>query len=314
MTCNSECFYVPKRGCVGLIVEHSHLKAVEYQYTALQVAKALPTNSESTYLRSASHNRDHQRRVYCVMWTHPPSHKNAKAAYELWGRFCDGIGIFTAKHDPELPAEQIVIDVPGGESHDNMWQKTRAIVEYIYKKGVVNQYDYFFTCGDDNYVLVDNLRRYIHSLDTTKHKYVYLGFRMLQGVYFNTGGAGYLMNRATLEVLYNSLPTCMPHHKGSEEDLLVAVCLNNTTPSIKAMESRDIFGRQYFIWTSIGLIEWYNLTNSEKNIGWFVEYTKQQGHVYDLIGIHPEVISLHLMIAEREAFHSFLYGVYRKSK
>jgi hypothetical protein len=232
-----------------------------------------------------------------------------RLSYDIWGRLCNGIGIFTPKYDPELPKEQVVLEVPGGEAYQNMWSKTRAIAQYLVNNSVVQSYDFVLTCGDDNYVLVDHLRKYLSTFDLMKDPLLYLGFRMKfsESLYFNTGGAGYVLSREAYLLLHKALPSCGVHDRTSIEDVWVSRCLKKF--DVYARNTQDGLKRNRFL--PFGLLHvWLTNESATQTVGWFIKYAPD--HVYGLDGILPEVVTLHgLALYEEEAFHAILYGVRR---
>lgn len=71
-----------------------------------------------------------------------------------------------------------------------------------------------------------------HAFDFTIQQYV---------VSYNSGGAGYLLDRVATRRLAESLddPKCNPHHEVSTEDIYVAICLRNILPSIFPTDTRS---------------------------------------------------------------------------
>ena len=58
---------------------------------------------------------------------------------------------------------------------------------------------------------------------------------------FNSGGAGYLLDVKALTQLGNNIdsPKCFPHQQGFWEDVNVANCLMQSSPSIVPYDTRD---------------------------------------------------------------------------
>lgn len=104
-----------------------------------------------------------------------------------------------------------------------MWQKLRSIWKYK-ASHYVNDYDFFLLGGDDMFYIIENLRTYLASdeINTMKNnpdsKGLYLGhiFEPPKQKQFNSGGAGYILDQKSVNLLGKALdtPTCFPHQHG----------------------------------------------------------------------------------------------------
>jgi len=124
-------------------------------------------------------------------------------------------------------------------------QKIRSIWKYV-ALGYGRDFEWFFVGGDDLFVIPSNLRAYLRSpevLAATEggRKPLFIGRRFQQpgGQFFNSGGAGYGLNRAALKLLVDHLDDgrCMPHQKVFAEDVNVAHCLGLF--GVKPHDTRD---------------------------------------------------------------------------
>ncbi|CAM9609127.1 unnamed protein product [Ectocarpus fasciculatus] len=163
-------------------------------------------------------------RIFCGIFTHTKNHfTKVKAIKQTWASNCDGFVAFSDAADPDLHTLQI--EHEGPEEHENMWQKSRAIWKYInfhYK----DDFDWFLLGGDDLFVIVENLRKYLLS-DEIMHAAggringgpnpMYLGRRLRpfndDELIFNSGGAGYVLNQASVGLLASYLDedACQPN-------------------------------------------------------------------------------------------------------
>eukprot|EP00752_Nemacystus_decipiens_P004620 g4217.t1 len=197
-------------------------------------------------------------RVFCGIYTHQPNHATkVKAIKETWASHCDGFVAFSDAFDRELNTFKIKHEGP--EEYHNMWQKSRAIWKYInfhYK----NDFDWFVLGGDDLFLVVENLRKYLLS-DEIKNAAggfmdggtnpMYLG-RRIYGMtgekhrIYHHGGASYVLNQASVGLLASHLDddACQPHTKRCWEDMLVGRCLEKN--GVEAFDTRDAFGRERF--------------------------------------------------------------------
>ncbi|CAM9450923.1 unnamed protein product [Ectocarpus sp. 4 AP-2014] len=196
-------------------------------------------------------------RIFCGIFTHRKNHfTKVKAIKETWAANCDGFVAFSDAADPDLHTFQI--EHEGPEEHGNMWQKSRAIWKYInfhYK----NDFDWFLLGGDDLFVIVENLRKYLLSDEIMGAaggringgpNPMYLGRRLRpfdgDEWIFNSGGASYVLNQASVRLLASYLDedACQPHGTTSCEDLMVAMCLKKN--GVVAFDTRDESGRERF--------------------------------------------------------------------
>jgi glycoprotein-N-acetylgalactosamine 3-beta-galactosyltransferase len=142
------------------------------------------------------------------------------------------------------------VDVPhyGPEMYDNMWQKTRSILAYMYDN-YFDDYEYFYLAGDDTHLIVENLRRYLYTVEQTHDvatEPLYMGMSYTFEVLYNSGGPGYVLNRVVLKrLVLEAFPTCYAETEVSAEDRYVGLCLKSL--GIEPLHSVDAQGRQRFL-------------------------------------------------------------------
>lgn len=103
----------------------------------------------------------HSRRILCMVYSYEPNHATLlRAIVSTWGRHCDGFYAASNATDPTLGAYNL--PKQGPEAYSNMWQKVREMWKLVYDY-FLHEYDYFLICGDDTYVVVENLRDYLVS-------------------------------------------------------------------------------------------------------------------------------------------------------
>jgi hypothetical protein len=133
-----------------------------------------------------------------------------------------------------------------------MWQKTRSILTYMYDN-YFGDYEYFYLAGDDTHVIVENLRRYLYTVEQTHDvatEPLFMGaltYRKRKKDFpYNDGGAGYLLNRVALKrLVLEVFPNCEAEKQTAAEDILVAQCLREM--KIYPLHTIDAQGRQRFI-------------------------------------------------------------------
>lgn len=207
-----------------------------------------------------------QPRILCLVYTHEGSHKTyLQAVVDTWAMQCDGFIAVSNVTDPHLGA--ITLNFPGAESYGNMWQKIIAMWMYTYEH-YFNDFDYFHICGDDNFLLPNNLRRYlmgeqINSLlngqldafsrmngraarwRNVRNRPLLLGFsthKVKNGVaeQYPGGGSGYTLNRAALQIFHDHMLEYPSNRTDSREDVLMAGALGEY--GITCSDTRDKYG------------------------------------------------------------------------
>jgi hypothetical protein len=177
-------------------------------------------------------------RLLCAIYTHNVSRDLARTSALSWGYKCDGFLAFSTDTIPSLGMVDLVH--AGEESYGNMWQKTRSIWAYIYQH-YRHEYDYFHLGGDDMYVIVENMKRFLSTFkdQTARGEPVYLGQWIRQKVgYYIAGGPGYTVNRVALErFVEDALPVCNVDTKASYEDRLFSSCMSQL--GIRGGDTRD---------------------------------------------------------------------------
>ena len=101
-------------------------------------------------------------RILCIVYTHSNRHyPYLQSVIDTWGRQCDGFIASSNLTNPKLNA----VNIPhrGIESYNNMWQKIRSTLVYIYTNYFTEEYDYYHVCGDDTYLIVEHLKHYLRS-------------------------------------------------------------------------------------------------------------------------------------------------------
>lgn len=191
-------------------------------------------------------------KVMCLIYTIEAAHATRiRAIRETWGGGFDGFLAFSTKSDPRIPA--IHLNHDGPEDYNNMWQKVRSIWKFV-GKHYLQKFEWFVIGGDDLFLLPHNLKMYLASLAykdnaNPRVKEYYLGKRQKagDGVYFNTGGAGYVLSQASLRKLLTVIDDpkiCNARERTSAEDLNVAKCLRHF--GIGLTDTRDLEKRERF--------------------------------------------------------------------
>lgn len=124
-----------------------------------------------------------------------------------------------------------------------MYQRVRTMLAYLYDNHL-DDYDYFNICGDDTYIMVENLKEFVASKrgqewDAVPGQYLFAGFwsKTLDNQnsenkhpFYLNGGSGYTISRKALKAyVEGSLQSCLTHHEGSAEDLFLSMNVRNIT-------------------------------------------------------------------------------------
>jgi glycoprotein-N-acetylgalactosamine 3-beta-galactosyltransferase len=152
---------------------------------------------------------------------------------------------FSTQTDPRIPAISLQHDGP--EEYENMWQKVRSIWKFV-SEHYLEEFDYFMLGGDDLYILPGNLRAYLKDKNPEDDFFAGRRFKQTKGVYFNSGGAGYVLSRGLLrkystEGYEHNL--CSPNRHTSMEDVMMANCLRHLF-HVELVDTRDDVGRERF--------------------------------------------------------------------
>ncbi|KAI0226122.1 Glycoprotein-N-acetylgalactosamine 3-beta-galactosyltransferase 1 [Lamellibrachia satsuma] len=159
-------------------------------------------------------------RVLCwVMTSEQNLNTRARHVQATWTRRCNKV-LFASDHkDDEFPT--IDINVTAGKYHLTM--KAMKAFDYVYKHHY-DDADWFIRTDDDTYVILENLRYFLSSQNSSQpvyfgHLYMY---HMKQG--YNAGGAGYVLSREALRRLATREKGMCPEDHGGE-DIEMGRCL-----------------------------------------------------------------------------------------
>ena len=143
----------------------------------------------------------------------------ARHVQATWTRRCNTL-LFASDHEnKEFPT--IDINVTEGRKHLTM--KTMTTFDYVYKHHY-NDADWFMKADDDTYVMLENLRYFLSSENTSQpvyfgHKFM---FHVRQG--YNGGGSGYVFSREALRRFGTRETGVCPEDLGAE-DIEIGRCL-----------------------------------------------------------------------------------------
>ena len=94
-------------------------------------------------------------RLLCIIYSISKEYSTKiDAIFSTWGKRCSGIVVYSNTDDSYYNAIHLYHEGP--EIYENIWQKVRSIWKHV-ASNYISQYDYFFICGDDTFVLVENM-------------------------------------------------------------------------------------------------------------------------------------------------------------
>jgi glycoprotein-N-acetylgalactosamine 3-beta-galactosyltransferase len=129
---------------------------------------------------------------------------------------------------------------------------------------------------------------------------------------FNSGGAGYILDKKALNVLATHLdsPLCYPHQRGFWEDVNVAHCLK-VAGNIEPYDTRDKLDRERFNPFTPGTHLDYRIPKKEGD--WYPKYNPFLKEGYDCCS--PGSVSFHYCGAEVvRRLYNFFYNCNDKHK
>jgi hypothetical protein len=240
-------------------------------------------------------------RILCGVYTYEPSHGNIADIVDTWGWRCDGFYAASTKTNRSIGA----VELPhqGEEFYGNMWQKTRSMVAFMYDY-YLDDYDYFLLCGDDTFIILENLRNYLLLLESEtggRHAQpLYMGMAFsLWGVHYNTGGPGYLLSRSALQRLVeDGLDYFYTDTVISGEDAVMGGLM--TVLHVHLVDTTDAANRQRFFHDSLDEVA------SDSYLHLYPSLTYDHGHRTGRNIISTQSIGFHLI----KSMHRFAAIVY----
>lgn len=208
----------------------------------------------------------HRYKLLCFVMTYSAEHeKVVRVMRESWVQKCDKFLFFSNAKDDELGTIDLGVEETGDANV--LIEKTLTCWEYV-REHYMNDYDFFLKADTDTYVIVENLRHYLDNHGRLEGGF-FAGARLQittrPPLMFNSGGAGYVLNAYTLEILiceknrdlekcrhWNKRPIESPQpglkpcviKRGNHEDVMVSRCL--TRWGITPEDTRDEMSAELF--------------------------------------------------------------------
>jgi hypothetical protein len=201
-------------------------------------------------------------KVFCAIYSYPGNNNQTDAIRRTWGGRCDGFMTASTETNHDLAAVNLPHFGNGNGQYNGIWQKVRSMIGYIYDN-FLEDYDFYFICGDDTYLIMENLKELLMSPNFIEYAggkdypnivYTgglthpqYLAEKHGKDFYYMGGGSGYLINRSTVRALVERVfPICHNETDRSKEDLYMGLCLRDVL-NVTGYDSRDTEGRERFI-------------------------------------------------------------------
>ncbi|XP_013115380.2 glycoprotein-N-acetylgalactosamine 3-beta-galactosyltransferase 1 [Stomoxys calcitrans] len=183
-------------------------------------------------------------RVLCWIITQPENHMTrAIHIRRTWGQRCNKLIFISTQEDERLPT----ISMPIEEGQEQVWNKTRLALKYIYDHHL-NDADWFLKAEDDTYVIMENLRWMLHSYSPDIP--IYFGCKIRRHVEpdYIVGGSGLVLSKSALKKFIDeAYENCLEAYDllQIDQDRILSNCLRNI--DVIAGDSRDEHGQERFI-------------------------------------------------------------------
>lgn len=100
--------------------------------------------------------------LFCAVYTYSGGLRFTDAQSETWLRKCDGVLLASDKSNITTGHMHIPSNSRHGFQYKGMIQRLRSIYAYVYDN-FLDDYDFFHFCGDDTYIIVENLKEFLAS-------------------------------------------------------------------------------------------------------------------------------------------------------
>ncbi|XP_035688944.1 C1GALT1-specific chaperone 1-like isoform X2 [Branchiostoma floridae] len=181
-------------------------------------------------------------RVLCLVISSPKGRSNREHISSTWGRHCEKLLFVHNKKEEDLPT--LVLDQKDSEVNKN-WMSHKIMFEKVFTE-YEEKYDWFFVIEDTSWVIIENLRYFLLTYNSTSPIY----FGHITADNYPDRGAGFVVSQKAIQLLhlvFEDDKLCPDDSKlmgAKNPDHHLAKCLNNA--GVEIGDSRDIRGRQRF--------------------------------------------------------------------
>ena len=161
------------------------------------------------HIETSSASRD--VKLFCAIYTYSPNSHLTDTISQTWGPRCDGMLYSSNVTDPMTGHVNMPSLGGWGFQYLGIFQRVRVMMTYLYDN-FLNEYDFFHFCGDDTYMMVENMKEFLASdkvreWDEVPDQYLIAGFWINwgggqwvpPGEFYLGGGSGYTLSRKALK-------------------------------------------------------------------------------------------------------------------
>lgn len=178
-------------------------------------------------------------RVLCWVMTSPENHKTRAIHVQgTWGKRCDKLLFVSEQSDKSLPV--LKVSVKHGREH--LTAKTMTAFDHIFEHHF-NEADWFLKADDDTYVVVENLKYFLSSQNSSDAVFFGHHFKTIVKQGYFSGGGGYVLSKEALRRFgLRQKGSCRSDF--GVEDAEMGRCME--VLGVRTGDSRDKLGRSRF--------------------------------------------------------------------
>lgn len=136
----------------------TYVQDIKQLVASLASNVAIPPDGQAEFKNTTiADSLKNKVRILCWVLTGPDNHlKRLVHIKRTWGKRCNKLLFMSSVRDDRVGT----IGLNVSEGRQNLWKKTHAAFEYVYKYHK-NDADWFLKADDDTYVIVENLRNFL---------------------------------------------------------------------------------------------------------------------------------------------------------
>lgn len=203
---------------------------------------------EETHFADEHHHKDEVEiarelaskvRVLCWVMTSPENHQTrAIHVQATWGKRCDKLLFVSEQTDKSLPVLKVSVD----HGREHLTAKTMAAFDHIFEDHF-KEADWFLKADDDTYVVVENLKYFLSTQNSSEPVYFGHHFKTIVKQGYFSGGGGYVLSKEALRRYSKRQKGACRDDLGAE-DAEMGKCME--VLGVRTGDSRDKLGRSRF--------------------------------------------------------------------